>query len=83
MAEPAMLERQREAGSSSQTIEIAPNLPAGLVRGLRNYWYPVLAGWLERGSPSAQATAGHLLAAGDVTEIEGALDRIRRTREAV
>jgi nitrite reductase/ring-hydroxylating ferredoxin subunit len=42
MAEPAMLERQREAGSSSQTIEIAPNLPAGLVRGLRNYWYPVL-----------------------------------------
>ena len=42
MAEPATLQRQREAGSTSQTVEIAPNLPAGLIRGLRNYWYPVL-----------------------------------------
>ena len=42
MAEAATLQRQREAGSTSQTVEIAPNLPAGLIRGLRNYWYPVL-----------------------------------------
>src|ERR1700736_6665136 len=43
MAEPATLERQREAESHPQTTEIAPNLPAGLIKGLRNYWYPVLA----------------------------------------
>ena len=42
MAEPAALERQRKAAPSAETTEIAPNLPAGLVKGLRNYWYPVL-----------------------------------------
>ena len=42
MAEPARLDRQREASSHPQTKEIAPNLPAGLINGLRNYWYPVL-----------------------------------------
>jgi phenylpropionate dioxygenase-like ring-hydroxylating dioxygenase large terminal subunit len=32
------------AGSddSASTADVAPNLPAGLPRGLRNYWYPVL-----------------------------------------
>ena len=42
MAELTPLHRQRELGAISQTVEIAPNLPAGLVKGLRNYWYPVL-----------------------------------------
>src|SRR5437588_11832398 len=42
MAEPAALERQRKAAPSAEITEIAPNLPAGLVKGLRNYWYPVL-----------------------------------------
>ena len=46
MAETATLEpaagRQRDAAANPQTKEVAPNLPAGLPKGLRNYWYPVL-----------------------------------------
>jgi phenylpropionate dioxygenase-like ring-hydroxylating dioxygenase large terminal subunit len=40
-----LTERARsEAGASgaSRIAELAPNLPAGLPMGLRNYWYPVL-----------------------------------------
>ncbi|HEY7245440.1 MAG TPA: Rieske 2Fe-2S domain-containing protein [Xanthobacteraceae bacterium] len=33
---------RRQAGADPQTREVAPNLPAGLTKGLRNYWYPVL-----------------------------------------
>src|ERR1700730_8318609 len=32
-----------DAGALTATTEVAPNLPAGLIKGLRNYWYPVLA----------------------------------------
>jgi phenylpropionate dioxygenase-like ring-hydroxylating dioxygenase large terminal subunit len=53
MAEMATLEssapRQREPattndalGAVPETRDVAPNLPAGLPKGLRNYWYPVL-----------------------------------------
>src|SRR5215813_13396156 len=28
--------------ANDETREVAPNLPAGLPKGLRNYWYPVL-----------------------------------------
>jgi nitrite reductase/ring-hydroxylating ferredoxin subunit len=53
MAEMATLEssapRQREPattndapGAVQETKDVAPNLPAGLPKGLRNYWYPVL-----------------------------------------
>jgi nitrite reductase/ring-hydroxylating ferredoxin subunit len=31
-----------EADTLAGTTEVAPNLPRGLVRGLWNYWYPVL-----------------------------------------
>jgi phenylpropionate dioxygenase-like ring-hydroxylating dioxygenase large terminal subunit len=34
-------QRQRET-AHPDTREVAPNLPAGLPKGLRNYWYPVL-----------------------------------------
>jgi hypothetical protein len=34
--------RARGAESSAGAEDVAPNLPAGLVGGLRNYWYPVL-----------------------------------------
>jgi phenylpropionate dioxygenase-like ring-hydroxylating dioxygenase large terminal subunit len=50
MAETASLEsanlHQRaeavESIAADATVEVAPNLPAGLPKGLRNYWYPVL-----------------------------------------
>lgn len=32
----------RDPDTLASTTELAPNLPAGLVRGLWNYWYPVL-----------------------------------------
>ena len=35
-------QRARGAESSAGAEDVAPNLPAGLVGGLRNYWYPVL-----------------------------------------
>jgi phenylpropionate dioxygenase-like ring-hydroxylating dioxygenase large terminal subunit len=35
--------RALDAGALTATTEVAPNLPAGLIKGLRNYWYPVLA----------------------------------------
>jgi phenylpropionate dioxygenase-like ring-hydroxylating dioxygenase large terminal subunit len=35
-------QRARNAESSAGAEDVAPNLPAGLVSGLRNYWYPVL-----------------------------------------
>jgi phenylpropionate dioxygenase-like ring-hydroxylating dioxygenase large terminal subunit len=45
MAETATIEsaaqRQRET-AHPDTREVAPNLPADLPKGLRNYWYPVL-----------------------------------------
>ncbi|MGB6538514.1 MAG: Rieske 2Fe-2S domain-containing protein [Xanthobacteraceae bacterium] len=34
--------RAHEAEAASLAIEVAPNLPAGLISGLSNYWYPVL-----------------------------------------
>ena len=34
--------RTREADALASTADVAPNLPAGLVTGLWNYWYPVL-----------------------------------------
>src|SRR5436190_23210709 len=46
MAEPAALEpsagARRDQATAELTKEVAPNLPAGLPKGLRNYWYPVL-----------------------------------------
>jgi phenylpropionate dioxygenase-like ring-hydroxylating dioxygenase large terminal subunit len=46
MTKTATMDRQASAGSPGNqhpdTIEVAPNLPAGLPKGLRNYWYPVL-----------------------------------------
>ena len=30
------------SNKSPDIVEVAPNLPAGLPKGLRNYWYPVL-----------------------------------------
>src|SRR5262249_26156446 len=48
MADPASLESSAEhprgpaAAPPDDTVDVAPNLPAGLPRGLRNYWYPVL-----------------------------------------
>ena len=35
-------QRPLDAGTLAATTEVAPNLPAGLITGLRNYWYPVL-----------------------------------------
>ncbi len=32
----------KETDAARPTTDVAPNLPAGLVRGLHNYWYPVL-----------------------------------------
>src|SRR5712691_6049878 len=32
----------RSADLDQEIEDIAPNLPAGLPKGLRNYWYPVL-----------------------------------------
>ena len=40
---PQSPQRALDAGALSATTEVAPNLPAGLIKGLRNYWYPVLA----------------------------------------
>jgi phenylpropionate dioxygenase-like ring-hydroxylating dioxygenase large terminal subunit len=40
---PQSPQRALDAGALTATTEVAPNLPAGLIKGLRNYWYPVLA----------------------------------------
>jgi len=32
----------RSGNVDPDTVDVAPNLPAGLPKGLRNYWYPVL-----------------------------------------
>ena len=46
MSKPATVtaaDRQRDDGDKvASTTEVAPNLPAGLPKGLWNYWYPVL-----------------------------------------
>jgi phenylpropionate dioxygenase-like ring-hydroxylating dioxygenase large terminal subunit len=34
--------RPRDADVAARTMDVAPNLPAGLTGGLWNYWYPVL-----------------------------------------
>lgn len=39
---PATPQRVRNSEILAMTTEVAPNLPAGLPKGLRNYWYPVL-----------------------------------------
>jgi phenylpropionate dioxygenase-like ring-hydroxylating dioxygenase large terminal subunit len=40
---PQSPQRALDAGALTATTEVAPNLPAGLIKGLRNYRYPVLA----------------------------------------
>ena len=46
MTPTTIIDRQAiTAGSADKDpdiVEVAPNLPAGLPKGLRNYWYPVL-----------------------------------------
>jgi phenylpropionate dioxygenase-like ring-hydroxylating dioxygenase large terminal subunit len=46
MTKTTTMDRQASVGSPSNQhpdiIEVAPSLPAGLPKGLRNYWYPVL-----------------------------------------
>jgi phenylpropionate dioxygenase-like ring-hydroxylating dioxygenase large terminal subunit len=46
LASSAQLQPERAASEIPDAVpearDIAPNLPAGLVKGLRNYWYPVL-----------------------------------------
>jgi len=45
-------------------VELAPNLPAGLLNGLRNYWYPVLQSEeLPAGAPRAVMALGENLVA--------------------
>src|SRR6266480_2486452 len=68
MAETATLEpaagRQRDAAANPQTKEVAPNLPAGLPKGLRNYWYPVLQSEeLPQGKPVGFMALGEPLVA--------------------
>src|SRR5262245_4146862 len=38
----AAASRVREPEARASIEDVAPNLPAGLPKGLRNYWYPVL-----------------------------------------
>jgi phenylpropionate dioxygenase-like ring-hydroxylating dioxygenase large terminal subunit len=75
MAEMATLEsstpRQREPattndalGAVPETKDVAPNLPAGLPKGLRNYWYPVLQSEeLPAGKPVGFVVLGEPLVA--------------------
>jgi nitrite reductase/ring-hydroxylating ferredoxin subunit len=75
MSETAALEasalRQRGAAVANDIFdtvpearEIAPNLPAGLPKGLRNYWYPVLqTEELPEGSPVGFTALGEPLVA--------------------
>ena len=35
-------QRAPDSDALAATAELTPNLPAGLIKGLRNYWYPVL-----------------------------------------
>jgi phenylpropionate dioxygenase-like ring-hydroxylating dioxygenase large terminal subunit len=42
MAETATIKSSIQHDATALTKDIAPNLPAGLPKGLRNYWYPVL-----------------------------------------
>lgn len=46
MTQTTTMDRKANAASTSnidpEIIDVAPNLPAGLPRGLWNYWYPVL-----------------------------------------
>lgn len=46
MTQTTTLDRKTTATRSTdidpEIIDVAPNLPAGLPKGLRNYWYPVL-----------------------------------------
>ena len=68
MAETATLEpaagRRRDAAANPQTKEVAPNLPAGLPKGLRNYWYPVLQSEeLPQGKPVGFMALGEPLVA--------------------
>jgi nitrite reductase/ring-hydroxylating ferredoxin subunit len=74
MAEMATLEssapRHREPatndalGAVPETKDVAPNLPAGLPKGLRNYWYPVLQSEeLPEGKPAGFMVLGEPLVA--------------------
>lgn len=38
----SVLPHTTDADAAALTREVAPNLPAGLTRGLWNYWYPIL-----------------------------------------
>ena len=50
--------------AADECAELAPNLPAGLLRGLRNYWYPVLQSEeLEAGRPRGFTVLGENLVA--------------------
>ena len=56
--------RARDADTLASTVEVAPNLPAGLPKGLRNYWYPVLqSGELAAGRPFGFTVLGENLVA--------------------
>lgn len=54
----------RDADVAALTMEVAPNLPAGLIGGLWNYWYPVLQSEeLEKGKAVGFTALGENLVA--------------------
>ena len=72
----AAAQRSRDAHKSPSTTEVAPNLPAGLVGGLRNYWYPVLqAEELEHGKALGFTALGENLVAW--RDVDGAPNVVR------
>src|SRR4030088_553237 len=68
MTQTNTMERKATASPPSKQkpdlVDVAPNLPAGLPLGLRNYWYPVLQSEeLPAGRPVGFKVLGENLAA--------------------